>query len=194
MPDVYENVTQGHTVKKSQAGWTAMQTWIFDGCDSSDPYSTLTQILQSDFIPARGDGHPSGEDMQADEITGEALSSTQVKVTVTYKKLSAVDAEPDSQIPALMSIGGSVQQQLTMDGKDQDAGPMIVNYVHKEGSVDDNSSENWDIKDADGNIIQHPSCRAIGDIQVPQVVIHFARAEERERIGLKIAPSDRVPY
>lgn len=170
----YENITSSANAKYTQAGWTAVKKWIFDGCDMSDPDSTLTTILQSSFLPSRGDAHPSGEDMQADEISGDAITSNQIAVTVTYKKLSALEMEPSDAQPALMTIGSSVQSHTTSEGKGQDIGPMVVKYVPVGGSIPFFVISNI----STGTQIVGPTSFVKGEIQIPNTVIHFARREK----------------
>src|ERR1700733_13466272 len=107
--DDFPDLVEGASAKYSKEGWTAIRTFLFNNVDASDPSGTVSNLIQSDRVPQRGDPHPS-LDIQADDISGEAKSPTQVSITVTYKLLSAITREPDDSKPGLISVGSSVQE------------------------------------------------------------------------------------
>lgn len=170
----YEDITEECESAYTQQGWTATRKFMFDGCDMSDPASTLQTLLNDSAVPTRGDQHPSGEDMQADEIRAKAVSSTQAWVTVTYKKLSAVEAEPDDSMPGLMTIGSTVMDQETPF--DVNGERMSADYVSDNGGT-----PFWSVQSSiDGTVIPKPTVAVLAKTQIPNTIIRFARREQSE--------------
>lgn len=174
---VYENISEGATTSYTQQGWTATVIIKIDGVDDSNPDATLQNVIDSDMVPARGEDHPSGYQMQADEITCDAISSNQVVVTVKYKNLSAVEAEPSDTQPALMTFGSTAQSQQT--SSDYTNQPLVTLYQSKDSNgFISGSPGSYTIQSTDdGSDISDPSNVATGDIQVPNTIIRFSRRE-----------------
>lgn len=177
MPAFYINITSEAKTQYSQNGWSATQVDIYDQVDMSNPDATLTNTI-NDLAPQRGDPHPSGEDMQADVIVVDAISSNQVKVTTTYRKLSAIDQEPDDSTPGLMTIGSSVQQSQT--ALDYKGAQLVTPYISIDGPLAYAISNSLT-----SQAIAEPSNVAIVDTQIPNTIIRFQRREQN-------IPTDKI--
>ncbi len=181
---VYEDFHDGATTSYTAQGWTATRIIKIDGCDASDPAATLQLALASGDVPTRGDDHPSGFPMQADEVTVEAITSNQVHVTVKYRALSALEKEPDDTQPALMTFGSTVQTQQT--STDYSGQPLTTIYEEKDSDgLISGGGGSYPIQSAESpnDVITGPDNNgpvniATGEVQTPNTIIRFSRREQ----------------
>lgn len=201
-PFVYwsDVIEQPPTVAYSKEGWKATRSFIFSGCDMSDPPGTVYNCMTASMCPIRGEAHPSIPLLSADVIEAEAITSTQVKVTVHYALLSAVTQEPNSTSPGLLTISAGVQSGNTSFDS---SGAALIAYYNDGGYASSSSSSSgnpgWFIYSlatyspnspptVDGvNIINvggiyykketAPWNSIIADMQIPNLTFRFQRRE-----------------
>jgi hypothetical protein len=181
-PTKYGDLTELATVENTLNGWMATRTFMFDGCDNSDPTSTVYTLLVDDSIcPQYGDDHPSvvddfGNPLQVCDVHGEAKSPTQIHVVVKYKQMSAIDQDastPNNTNPCLLTVSSSmVEMETSIDG-----------YGNKVQASWQPGVGTYDIQDSQGNIVVQNGVAgpAISDgtirKQFPCMMLRYSRRE-----------------
>src|SRR5258708_23369905 len=159
MATLYADISeQPPTYTWDARGFSATRTFKLDNVNVGTPPTVIASILGYPGLPLRGDPHPGDPNIQADSISIEAITSTQFKATVSYRRLSAATGEPSTTAIPLPSLGSTVQEGETI--VDAFGSPLNVAYLPQ--------------GDTTQTVQVQP---AIATVQRPNAMIRFTRRE-----------------
>ena len=112
MSIVVKDIQDGAEINRTVEGLEAIRIFQVSGLTGNRDVKLLNAIL-ANGIPQRGEQHPSIPELAVSDISASPQGAENAEVSVTYKVLPFEEQEPDENQPPILTVGTTVQEDLT---------------------------------------------------------------------------------